>query len=68
MLDSMSDDVYKAFEEAEWAEPRSRKVDHTYMTRQGGVPDDISHPLLCELGDTQFGGGGYVGDVMLDLY
>lgn len=71
MLCSEDDLVFEDFEEAEWAEPSTRKIvgDRTvYLTRQVDIPDGTARAVLCDFGDAQFGRKPYIGEVMPDLF
>lgn len=56
---------------AEFASPSPRKVDGDrmiYLSRDLDIPDDIGEPIISDFGDSRFGEGPFVGEVMPDLY
>jgi len=71
MLGIEDDTIFKTFEEEEWTEPSTRKIENDriiYETRNVDIPDNPYHAVLCDFGDAQFGEETYIGEVMPDLY
>lgn len=70
MITTTDDSIWKEFEEKEWAEPSTRKIEENrviYASRVLDIPDEPGHPVLCDFGDAQFGDMPFVGEVMPDL-
>jgi serine/threonine-protein kinase SRPK3 len=71
MLAIKDDATFKTFEQEERDEPSLRKIDGDriiYASRQLDIPETLSHAVLCDFGDAQFGEETYQGEVMPDLY
>jgi serine/threonine-protein kinase SRPK3 len=71
MLGVEDDTIFKGFEEEEWTEPSTRKIENDRIiceTKTVDIPDNPTHAILCDFGDAQFGEETYIGEVMPDLY